>query len=523
LSATEVGPIGKRFALLNGQRQTHLDRQRACAALTIPSALPYENTNESTPLTIPHQSLGARGIQNITSAITTALLPPLDPPFRLMIDPDGISPDEDIPAAMDAALQQREQRIMQRIQSSNIRIGLHTTVEQLAVASCAAVYVTKDLNARVYRLDQFVVQRQPDGTPLEVITRDYVDVATLPIEVINANQDLKVLLDSDDSKIRQVALFTSAAQKAYYEKTGSADAKIPENTPEKHKWVIVQEVCGQRLNPPTTRKRCPFVLPRWKAMAGEHYARSMVEDLLGDLRTYDGLQKSINEAAAASSRVVFLVNPTGYTKVDDINNAENGEYVPGKQEDVLPLVADLSANLQTAVQQAQVIENRLGYAFLLNSAIQPDVERPTATQIRILAQELDGGKGGIYTHLSRELMLPLIELIIERMIEAKELEAEMDDAIKPVIVTGFEALGREQEFYKLQTLSGVLTALGPDNMDYLNIPEFIESTVTALNINNRNIKRTEEEVQKIRANRLAQQQAIASLGAMAENQAAKSQ
>ena len=67
------------------------------------------------------------------------------------------------------------------------------------------------------------------------------------------------------------------------------------------------------------------------------------------------------------SRVVPLVNPTGITNLEDLNRAENGEYVAGREEDVFMWESNKARDLAVAFQQAEVIEQRLGFAFLRNS------------------------------------------------------------------------------------------------------------------------------------------------------------
>ena len=67
--------IQHRFEKLDGERSAHLQRQRDCAALTIPALLPPVGTDDNTALSTPWQSLGAKGINNLASKLLLTLLP----------------------------------------------------------------------------------------------------------------------------------------------------------------------------------------------------------------------------------------------------------------------------------------------------------------------------------------------------------------------------------------------------------------------------------------------------------------
>jgi len=97
---------------------------------------------------------------------------------------------------------------------------------------------------------------------------------------------------------------------------------------------------------------------------------------------------------------------------------------------------------------AERLELRLSHSFLLQSGTVRNAERVTAEEIRAMAQELENVLGGTYTVLSAELQLPLIKrylYILQRSGQAPNLP----ETIKPTIVTGFEALGRNHAATRL--------------------------------------------------------------------------
>ena len=68
---------------LKSQRDQYTDRAEKNAAMTIPSLFPKESDNESTSYLTPNQSIGARGVNNLSSKLMLALLPPNSTFFRL--------------------------------------------------------------------------------------------------------------------------------------------------------------------------------------------------------------------------------------------------------------------------------------------------------------------------------------------------------------------------------------------------------------------------------------------------------
>ena len=77
----------------------YLVRGRDCAKLTIPSLLPDEGANSSTQFKTPHQSVGARGVTNLSSALLLSLLPPNQPFMRLVIDEQSLQELAMVPGA----------------------------------------------------------------------------------------------------------------------------------------------------------------------------------------------------------------------------------------------------------------------------------------------------------------------------------------------------------------------------------------------------------------------------------------
>ena len=75
-----------------------------------------------------------------------------------------------------------------------------------------------------------------------------------------------------------------------------------------------------------------------------------------------------------------------------------------------------------AFQTMRLIEERLQFAFMLNTSVQRNNDRVTATEINYVSKELDDSLGGLYSLLSQELQLPLINRLCSRWKERKHYQ-----------------------------------------------------------------------------------------------------
>jgi hypothetical protein len=87
---------------------------------------------------------------------------------------------------------------------------------------------------------------------------------------------------------------------------------------------------------------------------------------------------------------------------------------------------------------------------------------------------------------------------MERMGKAGRLpKLPKNDLIRPLIVTGVEALGRGNDLTKLDLfLSGLAQIFGPEAlMQYVNVEDYLKRRATALNINTDGLIKSQEEMQ----------------------------
>ena len=163
------------------------------------------------------------------------------------------------------------------------------------------------------------------------------------------------------------------------------------------------------------------------------------------------------------------------------------------------------ADFRVAREQADVVEKRLEAAFLLNASVQRDAERVTATEVRVMAGELDSTLSGTYSVLAQEFQLPLVKLLMGQMKEVPELP---QGATRTTITTGMEALGRGHDLTKLDNfLAGMPQQVAQMAMEYLNTATYLERRATALGIDTKGLILSQEEIEAKRQQ--AQQQEMA--------------
>lgn len=482
------------YARLESKRQPFIQRAEEVAKLTIPSLFPEQGFSPSIQLETPYNSVGARAVNHLASKLVLALLPPNSPFFRLTIDDRAsaqLDGDPKLKATVNEALASIERRVSREIEISAIRPQITFGVKLLEVSGNALIHKPKDSGLRVFSLRNYVVERDPMGNVCVIVLKESISKHAVPTSIrkfIADDKDNPTVTGSDvQSEI--INLYTMAKA----EDDGS--------------FSIHQEVSGKVI-PESVGKytvdNMPFLPLRWNAISGEDYGRGLGEELLGDLISLEALTKAIVIASAASARVVGLVNPTGFTNPEDLNEAQDNKFVLGVASDVSFLQVQKGGDLSVAMETANSITRRIESSFLLNTSVQRDAERVTAEEFRIMTGELEAALGGTYSILSQELQLPLVRLLMNQLTKQAKITTipkPIRKFIHPAIITGVEAMGRSSDLGRLQTLTGIIAqVLGPDAIKRrLNEEVFVQTAATAVGVDVKGLFRTEEDVAKIDA------------------------
>lgn len=469
---------GARYRQLEGKRDPFLRRARDAAKLTIPSLLPPDNHTGASKLPTPFQGLGARGVNNLASKLLLALLPPNSPCFRLTIDDytlEQMTQREGMRAEVEEALGKVERAIQNEIEASTVRITAAEVLKHLLVAGNALLYVPYEGGAKMFRLDRYVVERDPMGNVLDIIVKESISPKMLPVEM------QQIVEQGDLNSDKTIDIYTRIRR-------------------DDNKWHVHQEVKDEIV--PESQgtyplDRCPWIPLRFTKIDGEDYGRGYVEEYYGDLRSLESLTQAIVEGSAAAAKVLFLVNPNGVTSERALSESPNGAVRTGMAEDVSVVQVEKYADFRIAYEVIEAISTRLSYAFLLNSAVQRTGERVTAEEIRYMANELEDALGGVYSILSLEFQMPLVKALMHRLEKQKRIPTLPKGTVRPTIITGLEALGRGHDLNKLDIfLQGVMNTFGHEVVaQYVNVSDYLTRRATALGIDSKGLVKSEEEVQ----------------------------
>ena len=507
LYGTSGGTAAQRYEQLRVDRNSPLQRARDCSKVTIPGLIEDENYGDAGRLDTPYQSSGARGVGHMTSKLAVTLFPTNEHFFKLEIDSLAILASDQNPEMItefDSALVKVEQAVMRMFETIGGRAAMHEALKHLLVGGNVLLYVS-DEGIKVIHLDSYVLCRDPMGNVTEIVVEEEIFKDALPEEYLDEEDD-----DDDDMEKKMIKIYTC----------------IKFMDDQCH-WY--QEIKGKEV--PGTHGKCaadvaPWIALRQDRVDSEMYGRSYVEQYYGDLLALENLYKAILEASASLSKVLFLCNPNGTTRPRTLSQASNGSIVQGNAaDDTVLQAAGKSQDLQIANQTIERIEQRLAFAFKLNTAIQRPGERVTAEEIRYMAQELDAGISGLYSILSRELQLPLVRRLIHILRRKRKLpdfprsEVTGEPLIKEKAVTGIEAIGRGDDRNKLiDFITTANQALGPQAMtQFLNVEEALRRLAASGSIDTTNLVKTKAQLQQeaaaqAEAEQQAQQQQLLETG-----------
>lgn len=496
-----MSSIHDRYESLKVVREDFIQRAIQIADLTIPARFrgDYDTGGDTNrgKLVTPNQSVGARGVRNLSAKLQLTLIPPNEPFFKYSVPeevladvPEGVVTKGTLDQSMDALAR----TVHNVLTESNLRIESEEALMSLIMDGNPLMYVGPDLRFSNYKLDQYCIQRDRSGRILEIVLKETFSKVSLP-------QVFKDYIELDRS--------TQPANAPKKDKE-SVDVYTHVLLKDDGKYHSVQEVCGKEVVESITtfpKGILPWIAPRAVKVSGEHYGHPIVEEIIGDLTSLDQLEKSLLDMSAVSSRILFMVDPASRTQISDFKDVANGGFIPGTPDDIRALQANLQGDFQVVATQAAKVEGRLEQSFLLVSSIQRNAERVTAEEIRLMATELDNALGGVFTLLAAEFQRPLLEAFQWRLKQARVIQ--LPDAVEFKVVTGLEALGRGQDIGRL---SGFVSNLGqlasavPGLTEYINPGELTSRLVAAHGIDTGGLVKTEEQLAQERQQTAMQQQ-----------------
>jgi hypothetical protein len=502
--------IRSRYEKLQGERTFYVREAYRSALVTIPALVPdeqdiRERTNDI-ELAKPFQSLGARGVNNLASKLLLTLFPPTSPFLRYEIilkeqDQDNVALREQI----QSVLARREAAIQREIDTNGIRVKLFLALKHLIVSGNSLIYLEPDGGMQVFPLNAYTVKRDTIGNPVEVVYVEAMERATVT--------DPKVL-----------DALANAPEPS--EPDGDRTGEEPVHVYTKLRWEgkkvrCSKEVAGMVYDEEEFKAEdSPWLVLRFTAIDGEDYGRGFVEEYRGDLTSLEELSKAVIFSAANAAMMIPLVHPNGSVKLKSFQDAQNGQALIGRPEDVTFVTANKFADMQVANQAVDRLAQALAADFMLNSAFQRQAERVTAQEIRLMAQELEDTLGGTFSVLSQELQLPLARRYEKQLERKGELQKLPKDTVRLAVVTGLAAIGRGHDLNRLREFMGMVQEMAqafPQITDYLPEGVVLRRIEQGTGIEPLGLKRDDEvaqqrERQKQEAASMAQRQTMMEKG-----------
>lgn len=447
-----------------------LERARLCAALTKPHLLPPKHQNANDRLPENYQSLGPRGATNMEGRILLALFPPGMPWFQLHPVPElRFNPQVDqAQLAMFAQqLSVYELLGLAKLEAASMRkdgrnvIGFRTrmrqAISQIVITGDVLCQMADDYRIKVFRRDMYTTYRDDAGDVLHHLTCEKIDPLSLPEE-----QRVKAELDQ-----------------AVYEAKRPSDRmkELVTRTqwqPETAMWLTEQEINGHIINV-SEDKISPFFGVAFELVPGEHYGRGFIEMNLGDLRSINEMEEKLLDFAGMASKMLLGVDSASQLRDKDLEKpsgsiVRNARVEGGTWTDVAFLSVNKISDFRVVHENLARKSKELAAAMLLESAIQPQKERVTATQIERIAVELEGTLGGLYAPVADELQVPMLRRLLYQMRRDKIVPADVDEKLVDIVaLTGLSALSRETNAQRLLSAMAALSQLGPEAVGRIDV------------------------------------------------------
>lgn len=480
------GKAAKLYARLSTDREVYLKRARDNALLTLPHLMPPAGHSGSQELNQPYQSIGSRGLRHLASKLLLTSFPTTAPFFNYQVDDivlEKITQTEGARGEVEEALDKRARAVMTEMASESFRPSAFEAFRQLLNAGNYLLHIPKDDSPRGFRLDSYVVQRDPKGNILQIVVEEEIAREALEPEVLKViEENLDKSSDNGNNSEQPFKLYTHIERAT------------------KSRFTIYQEVEGFVVpgsEGSYVADKLEWLPLRLTKIEGEHYGRSYIEEFYGDLLSLEMLTKALVEGTASLAKVVFLVHPNSTVNIKKLAAAETGDFVQGDPNTITALQVEKRADFSVVQSHIDRLIQQLSYAFLMNSAVQRQGERVTAEEIRYMAGEIEDGLGGMYSLLAEEFQLPVVKLFEAKMEHRRNIPALPKGVVSPSIVTGLDALGRGHDLQNLDGfIVGLANTLGPEVIQtFVNVSEYIKRRGAAYGIDMSGLIKSQDEIE----------------------------
>ncbi len=395
------------------------------------------------------QGMGALLVNNLAAKLASLLFPSSRPFFRVTLsealkqqsEEAGLSPSE-----VSAALARMEMDACQQLFKNASYNQLVIAVKHLITTGNVLIY--RDSAAgktTAYGLQSFSVKRDGRGNMNHAILREYVDILDLDKKF---QEQLLVrhpnILQTPDPQ--PLEMYTSVKRVRRGKRIG---------------FEVSQEIEDLPVGKPGyyPEHNCPWQVPSWNLIAGEHYGRGLVEDFAGEFAKLSELSQALTLYEVESMKIVNLVAPGTGTDIDQLANSESGEWVAGTPDSVNFHESGSAQKIEAMRADIEAVFSRLARAFMYTANTR-DAERVTAYEIRRDALEAENVLGGVYSSLAEGMQVPMAPVLLLE-INPGALQGIITEDVKLDVMAGIPALGRSVDVQNVLAAAQELAAIAP--------------------------------------------------------------
>ncbi|QVR48651.1 portal protein [Stenotrophomonas phage BUCT609] len=497
----KINTAAQRWMQLDGTRNNIIRRAERFAKWTIQKVFPdswYDGNNGV--VSNEFQSLGAQAVNHLSNRLMMTLFAPSRPFFRLgpkkaakeqlaTIDPDQRK-------AMENKLSVVEREAADVIDRKSMRSKLYELLKLLIITGNALMILKGDM--RILNLRSYCVRRDINGKVIELMIREKVQREEIDPEALAlAQQSGQFQLTPDGCTYQYRWVKWDSKRSKYVEDQWLNDFKLPPQ---------YQSIYAE--------SKMPYHAVTWDLSSGMHYGTGLVEDYKGDFAALTALSRSTINAAIMNSEFRWLIRAGAMTSPQDLANSRNGDVLMGEEGDITPLNSGMEVKLNTNITVAQEYVQRIGAAFMLQSAVTRQAERVTTVELRMNAEELEGGLGGAYSRLAGGLQIPLATFCLD-----ESGYSVANSNFEATVITGLAALSRvgdrDRLMSFLQSITPLMQASPQEVIPRLRISALLSDIASAEGIDRDAYVLTDAEFQQMQAmQQQAQMQQMANQAAV---------
>lgn len=400
------------------------------------------------------QEMGALLVNNLAAKLASLLFPSSRPFFKTTLSDDLISRAEaqgHQRNEISSALARMEMDACQQLFKNASYNQLVIAVKHLIVTGNVLLYRdSASKKTTAYGIQSFAVRRDGRGKLVDCILREYTYFAGLPPEM---KQQLRIVNPGKYKKTEDeehnliVELYTRISRKM--QKSGESGFEVSQE-------ADIVPVGKPGYYP---ENQCPWQVPTWNLISGEHYGRGIVEDYAGGFAKLSDLSHALTLYEIESTKVVNLVASGSGTDVDALAAAETGEWVAGTPDTVRSHETGSTGKVQAIMADIEAVFGRLAKAFMYTGNVR-NAERVTAYELRQDALEAENTLGGTYSSLAEGMQVPMAHVL---MLEVNPgiLQGIVTKDVVLDVMAGIPALGRSVDVQNLLSAAQEIQAIAP--------------------------------------------------------------